>query len=109
MNKQFFGQIGKLKREKIATYVELHNKPWPGVLRKITECNLENYSIFLLGDVVFAYFEYTGTNYKADMDLMAGDAETQEWWTQTKPCFESFAWSKDEEYYADMKQIFYLR
>ena len=43
------------------------------------------------------------------MDSMAGDTETQEWWTHTKPCFESFAWSEDEEYYADMKQIFYIK
>jgi L-rhamnose mutarotase len=109
MNRQFFGQVGKLKPEKVATYVELHKRPWPGVLRKIKECNIENYSIFLLGDLVFAYFEYVGTSYRADMELMAGDPETQEWWTHTKPCFESFAWSNHEEYYADMKQIFYLQ
>lgn len=109
MNKQFFGQVGKLKPDKIAEYVALHKNPWPEVLQKIKECHLQNYSIFLLSDTVFSYFEYTGTDYKGDMGRMAADQKTQEWWTHTKPCFESFAWSEDEEYYADMKQIFYLK
>ncbi|GHV86071.1 hypothetical protein AGMMS50230_16790 [Spirochaetia bacterium] len=108
MKKQFFGQVGKLLPAKVPEYVELHNHPWPGVLKKIKECNLQNYSIFLHGTIVFAYFEYTGTDYQKDMELMARDLETQEWWKHTKPCFESFAFSKNEEYYADMNQIFYL-
>ena len=49
-----FGQIGKLKKEKIDEYVELHANTWPGVLKTISECNLQNYSIFLYGDLVFS-------------------------------------------------------
>lgn len=102
-----FGQIGKLKPEKIEEYEALHATPWKRVLEVIHECNLRNYSIYRHGDLVFAYFEYVGDNYEADMSKMAQDAETQRWWTHTKPCFEKFAMDECSEFYADMTPIFY--
>ena len=65
MARRMFGQIGRLKKEKIEEYKTLHAAVWPDVLKTITECNLENYSIFIKGDLVFSYFEYTGTDYEA--------------------------------------------
>lgn len=108
MGKQMFGQIGRLKREKIDEYVKLHAAVWPDVLKMIKECNLENYSIFIKDDLVFAYFEYTGTDYAADMDKMAADETTQKWWGFTRPCFDKFNAESKEAFYEDMKSIFYL-
>ena len=104
-----FGQIGKLKKEKIDEYVELHANTWPGVLKMISECNLQNYSIFLHGDLVFSYFEYVGEDYDADMAKMAADPITQDWWTHTHPCFETFVMDPGSEFYHDMKPIFYYK
>lgn len=108
MAKQIFGQIGRLKQEKIEEYVQLHAAVWPDVLKTIKECNLEHYSIFIKGDLVFAYFEYTGTDYDADMEKMAADETTQRWWTFTRPCFEKYDADSEEAFYVDMKSIFYL-
>ena len=102
-----FGQLGKLKKDKIEEYIELHAATWPGVLKTITECNLQNYSIFLHGDLVFSYFEYVGEDYEADMAKMELCPHTQRWWTHTKPCFVKYSIRPDSEFYADMKQIFY--
>jgi len=102
-----FGQLGKLKPEKVDEYVALHAEPWPGVLKTITECNLKNYSIYRHGLEVFAYFEYVGEDYDADMAKMAEDPVTQEWWTHTKPCFEKYAIDPRSEFYHDMQSIFY--
>jgi L-rhamnose mutarotase len=107
MQKMFFGQLGKLKADKIDEYCKLHAATWPGVLKTITECNLKNYSIFLHGDLVFAYYEYTGEDYDADMAKMAEDPVTQEWWEHTHPCFEKNAIDPNSEYYHDMKRIFF--
>ena len=96
----YFGQIGQLKKEKIDEYKALHAAPWPGVLKTIKECNLQNYHIYIRGDQVFAFYEYTGDDYEADMEKMAADPVTQEWWSHTKPCFV--------EVYVDMEEIFYL-
>lgn len=103
-----FGQLGRLKREKIEEYCALHAAAWPGVLKTITACNLRNYSIFIQDDLVFAYFEYIGSDYDGDMAKMAEDPVTQDWWTHTKPCFEQYAIDAGSEFYHDMRQIFYL-
>lgn len=107
MGKRIFGQLGTLKREKIDTYKTLHKNAWPDVLKTITACNIQNYSIFIHDNLVFAYFEYVGADYEADMKKMEADEVTQEWWTHTKPCFEKYSISEESEYYHDMEQIFY--
>ncbi len=108
MKKVVFGQVGRLKKDKIEEYEALHANPWPYVLQLIHDCNLRNYSIFRQDDLVFAYFEYVGEDYDADMAKMAADEENQRWWTHTHPCFETYSIRPDSEFYADMKQIFYL-
>lgn len=55
--RKYFGQVGKLKENKIEEYERLHRAVWPGVLKKIQECNIRNYSIFRNGTEVFSYFE----------------------------------------------------
>ena len=108
MSKVVFGQLGRLKPEKIETYDALHAEPWPEVLKTIRDCNLRNYSIFRHEDLVFAYFEYSGEDFDADMAKMELCPHTQQWWTHTKPCFVKFSIHPNSEFYADMKQIFYL-
>ncbi len=108
MKKQIFGQLGRLKQDKIQEYKELHANVWPGVLNTIHKCNLQNYSIFIQGPLVFSCFEYVGEDYEQDMARMAEDSVTQEWWKHTKPCFEAFAISEQSEFYHDMEQIFHF-
>lgn len=108
MRKRMFGQVGRLKKDKIDEYKKLHASVWPGVLKTIKECNLGNYSIFIKEDVVFAYFEYNGADYEADMQYMADDPMTQEWWSHTKPCFAAYSQTSKENFYEDMESIFYF-
>ena len=42
-----YGSVIGLKPEKLEEYKELHANVWPGVLKKIKECNIRNYSIYL--------------------------------------------------------------
>lgn len=111
MAKKVFGQIGRLKKDKIDEYQELHmhavhTPRWKGVLDMIRDCNIRNYSIFIRDDLVFGYFEYIGDDYEADMARMAADPVTQEWWKHTRPCFTKYADDSKEAFYSDMKQIF---
>jgi L-rhamnose mutarotase len=84
-----YGSITGLKPEKMAYYKKLHASVWPGVLKKITECNIHNYSIYLKEidgkQYLFSYFEYTGDDFPADMKKMAADTTTQRWWKETAP------------------------
>jgi L-rhamnose mutarotase len=85
-----YAWVTGLKAEKAARYEDLHGHPWPGVNKMIKECHIRNFSIHereINGQLyLFAYLEYTGTNFDADMMKMAADPETQRWWQQTDPC-----------------------
>lgn len=84
-----YGMVTGIKPEKIAYYKKLHAAAWPGVLKKINEYNIRNYSIYLqkIEDkyYLFSYFEYTGSNFEADMKKMAADSLTRRWWKETDP------------------------
>ena len=81
-----YGQVIKIKKEKIEFYKELHANCWPDVLKKIRECNIRNFSLYLYDDYLFSYYEYIGDNYNEDIAKMAADERTQEWWKETDPC-----------------------
>ena len=100
-----FGQIATLKSGMVEEYDRLHAAVWDDVLKTIKECNLQNYSIYRKGELLFAYFEYTGTDYDGDMAKMASDPVTQSWWTHTHPCFVQ---EKEGEFYTDMKELFHI-
>jgi L-rhamnose mutarotase len=107
------GWIGRLKPEMAGKYIDLHANAWPGVLRRIKDCHLGNYSIFhkQLPDgthLLFSYVEYTGDDFEADMRRMAADAETQRWWAECKPCFESVEGQPPGEVWATMESVFFL-
>ena len=100
-----FCQRAWLKPEKVQEYRRLHASAWPGVLRTIQECNLRNYAIAILDNLVVSTFEYVGEDYDADMRRMEADPVTQEWWTHTKPCFMGH---DRGIYYEDMEEIFWF-
>ena len=74
----------------IEEYERHHREVWPGVLAQLTRGNIRNYSIYRFGETLFAYFEYTGDDYDADMALIAADPETQRWWSVVNPLQRPF-------------------
>ena len=104
-----YAQITGIHPEQIPYYKELHAAVWPGVLKQINQCNIQNYSIYLKEIegkfYLFSYFEYTGDDFDADMKRMAADAETQRWWKETDPtqiplpdaAAQNQTWSRMEE------------
>jgi L-rhamnose mutarotase len=103
-----FGQVIKLKPEKAGEYIKHHQAVWPGVLKMIKECNISNYSIYFKDNWLFAYFEYTGNNFKTDMEKMAQHDETQKWWDVVKPLMEPLETRQSGEFWADMTEVFHL-
>jgi len=102
-----YGQMIKLKPDRIDEYKRLHAAVWPGVTRAIARSNIKNYSIFLKDETLFAYFEYHGTDFEKDMEEMAADPVVQEWWGVTKPCMIPLESRKEGEWWADMEEIFH--
>lgn len=103
------GQVLALKPEAIAEYKRLHAAVWPSVLKTIADCNIRNYSIFLKEpeNLLFAYFEYHGTDYAADMAKMAKDPETLRWWDVCMPLQQPLTTRKPGEWWARMESVFY--
>lgn len=106
---QRMGQVIGLNAEKIAEYKRLHAAVWPDVLRMITACNIKNYSIFLKEpeNLLFAYFEYHGSDFAADMARMAQDKTTQEWWAVCMPCQKPLETRGEGEWWAGMLEVFH--
>lgn len=103
-----FGQIIELKPEGAEEYIRLHAAVWPGVLAMIQTCNISNYSIYCKGLLLFAYFEYIGNDFEADMAKMATDTETQRWWDTVKPLMAPLENREPDEFWANMDEIFHL-
>ncbi len=102
-----YGQLIRVRPDKLAEYKRYHAHAWPEVLAKITECNIRNYSIFYKDGLLFAYFEYVGSDFDADMAKMAADPKTQEWWAIMKPMQEPIPTRAPGEWWADMEEVFH--
>jgi len=102
-----YGMVIRVKPEKLEEYKRLHAAVWADVLKMIKECNIRNYSIFYRDGYLFSYFEYTGTDFKADMAKMAADPTTQRWWERCKPCQQPLDTAKPDEWWAEMEEVFH--
>ena len=102
-----YGQLIRVKPEKLDEYRKYHASVWPEVAAKITECNIRNYSIFHKDGMLFAQFEYTGSDFEEDMEKMAADPKTQEWWAVMKPMQSPVETRKEGEWWADMEEVFH--
>ena len=111
---QRFAWITGLKPEKAGYYRQLHANPWPSVSKTIKDCHIDNFSIYereIDGRLyLFAYLEYTGANFDADMKRMAADPETQRWWKETDPCQSPLPDAAARaKIWADMKEVYHLK
>jgi len=104
---QRYGQVIGVKGEQIEAYEQIHAAVWPEVLATIHACNIRNYSIFRHGTLLFAYFEYIGDDFAADMARMAADPTTQAWWTHTEPMQEPLADRAPDKWWATMREVFH--
>ena len=107
---QRMGQIISIDPARIKEYKQLHAAVWPKVLERITACHIHNYTIFLREpeNLMFAYWEYHGTDFTADMAAMAADRVTQEWWKLCGPMQRPLESRKPDEWWATMEPVFHL-
>jgi L-rhamnose mutarotase len=103
-----FGQIIGVDPQSFERYKEYHAAVWPEILEMITACNITNYSIFHKDSMLFAYFEYTGNDFAADMAKMAADPKTQEWWDIMMPMQRPVENRVEGEWWATMEEVFHL-
>lgn len=103
------GMVVGIKPEHITEYKRLHAEVWPDILNMISKCNITNYSIYLREpeNLLFGYWEYTGTDFTADAAKLAADPRTQEWWAVCKPLQQPLESSAEGEWWAMMDEVFH--
>ena len=102
-----YGQLIGLNPEAYEKYVQHHAHVWPQVLQTIRDCNIRNYTIFFKDNILFAYFEYLGEDFAADMAKMAADPVTREWWAIMGPMQQPIATRQEGEWWANMQEVFH--
>ncbi len=105
---QRYATVVRLRPEKEAEYRQLHANVWSGVLAALRRANITNYSIFLRDGLLFAYLEYTGTDYAADTAAIAADEDTRRWWKITDPCQQPVDSAAEGEWWAPMDEVFHM-
>ncbi|MCL4318733.1 MAG: L-rhamnose mutarotase [Firmicutes bacterium] len=104
---QRYGSVIRLRDGQVEEYKALHRNVWPRVQEVITQCHMRNYSIFYKDGWLFSYFEYEGENYQQDMDLMAADPTTQQWWELCKPCQTPLPDRLADEWWSVMEEVYH--
>lgn len=107
-----YGMVTQVLPGRLEEYRRLHADVWPGVLNRIGQCHIRNYSIFTARlpdghDYLFSYFEYTGGDFEADMAQMVADPETQRWWAVCKPLLRPVAELPPGEVWAPLEEVFH--
>jgi len=103
------GHVIKLKAATKEEYLRLHRETWPEILAIIARAGIRNYSIFLREpeDLLFAYWEYHGTDYAADMAGLAAEPRMKDWWAITDPMQTRLESVADDKHWALMQQVFF--
>lgn len=103
-----FASVIGVPPENREEYERYHAAVWPGVLAQITRSNIRNYSIYRYGELLFAYYEYVGDDYEADMAAMAADPETKRWWAVQEPLQSPVPDRRDGEWWHELPEVFHL-
>lgn len=107
---QRYAQVIGIRPDQLPEYKRLHAAVWPQVLAQIARSHVRNYSIFLREpeNLLFAYFEYHGSDFAADMQAMAQDATTRAWWALCGPMQNPLATRAEGEHWAAMQEVFHV-
>ena len=97
----------KLRDEDRESYLKLHKKIWPEIAALIRDCNIRNYSIFERKGMLFAYYEYIGDNFEADIKKMEDNPVNQKWWAVCKPCQRPLDDRQPGEWWARAQEIWH--
>ncbi|MEJ2495439.1 MAG: L-rhamnose mutarotase [Ignavibacteriaceae bacterium] len=103
------GMVIGIKADKIDEYKKLHTDSNAGVRDLLNKYNMHNFSIFLkqFDDgkwFLFGYYEYTGSDYEADMSKLAEENRNIEWLKMTDPMQIPF---EGESSWSQMEQVYY--
>jgi L-rhamnose mutarotase len=102
---QRVGMLMQLKAGMEQVYQEEHRNVWPEILEGIVRVKIRNYSIFLIGRVLFSYFQVEDLD-KA-MTTLAADSDNQRWQNHMADMFDVGPGIRDGKT-VFLEEVFYL-
>jgi len=106
---QRFAFVVDVVPERRQEYLRLHASVWPQVEAALAAHHVTNYTIFILEDTLFAYYEYVGRDHEADMALVDADPVTHEWLRHTDPCQVAFGrTARPEDGWRPLEEVWHL-
>ena len=107
---QRMGMVIGVKAEKLDEYKRLHAQPWPEMDAALSAANIRNYSIYLREpeNLLFGYWEYTGSDYPGDMQVLGERAITKKWLALTDPCQMPLTSAAEGEWWSTMPEVYHL-
>lgn len=103
-----YGQVIKVRPERLEAYKRYHADVWPEVLAALREVGIHNYSIFHKDGYLFAYFEYEGDDLLAAMAQAVSTERTQAWNELMSGMQEPLATRAEGEWWATMEEVFHM-
>ncbi len=110
MSVQRMAMIIGIRPEKIAHYRELHAHPWSEMDAALSAANIRNYSIYLREpeNLLFGYWEYTGSDFVADMQALNQLAISRKWLALTDPCQKRLESASQDEWWSMIPEVYHL-
>jgi L-rhamnose mutarotase len=108
MNIKRVGSLINLPKENYGEYKKAHDEIWHEIIELMKDCNIQNYSIYYKDEMLFSYYEYTGSDYEKDMRKMADSPICKKWWDWMMPMQRPVATRKDGEWWAEMEEAFHM-
>jgi len=106
---QRFAFVVDVVPERRQEYLRLHASVWLQVEAPLAAHHVTNYTIFILEDTLFAYYEYVGRDHEADMALVDADPVTHEWLRHTDPCQVAFGrTARPEDGWRPLEEVWHL-
>jgi L-rhamnose mutarotase len=105
---QRFAITIRLRPDKRAEYLALHEAVWPDVEAALLAANVRNFSIFVHDEVLFGYYEYIGDDHDADQVRLAAHPASQRWWALTDECQDRLPGTPDGQQWMQMTEIWHL-
>ena len=108
-NVQRVGMVIGIKADQISAYEALHAASNSGVRDLLAKYHMHNFSIYMrqLDDgkyYLFGYYEYTGTDYKAEMEKLGTESRNRKWLSVTDPMQIPLS---GEHSWAMMKEVYH--
>ena len=108
---QRMGRVIGIKPGGIARYKELHANPWPEVIQDLKDRNIHNFSIFLREpeNLLFSYWEYTGTDFAGDVARATENERIKEWLELTGALQDPLTSRDKDEWWSPMEEVFFAK